>query len=128
MNEEINKEREAREEWLKTLKAGDCVCYRDTYTGYKKILIKKILSSGKIRLMNDDLTDKFGYVKGQGWGSGYSINPITSEINDFFLKKNLLNVISHYNMDNKTIDQLERILLILTEPVKSNLVKDSLNK
>lgn len=91
-----------REEWLKTLKTGDKVANKVYYwsTGYyyEFLEVKSITPKGSIRLTNGVLLNNKGcYSSYERFSSeSYNIEPITDEIMEAVMRRNLENNILDY--------------------------------
>jgi hypothetical protein len=104
------------DDWLKSLKVGDEVCY--TYTAISKRIVMttvaKITPTGKIRTADGKLFDETGFLKeGHGWNcTYYHLSPITDEIRYEIRCRDLLNQTRRIKFPELTNEQLEEIVKI----------------
>lgn len=107
---------EETQEWLKTLKTGDKVCYLtkanniwNRFSYYKYLEVKNITKSGNIRLENGDLI-KIG-------GLSPDIEPITENVKKYNqqvkIKIKLEEKLSKTNVFNLPIEKVIKILKVL---------------
>lgn len=103
-----------RREWVKTLKAGDNVYYKNSYNTVIITKIVKITPTGKVRLDNDDLLDSIGHRRSTGlWGSSYYIFPITPEIIEHVEKASMLKHIKEFDFSKLSLDKMKEIMRIV---------------
>jgi hypothetical protein len=100
------------DDWLKTLKPGDEVCYEYSPLGNKHYVITtvaKITSAGNIKTADGKLFVKGFYIDSGIGRTGYHLMPATDEIRSKIRRSKLiarLEKISFYSLTN---EQLEAI-------------------
>lgn len=113
MERQREEEQKKMEEWLKSLKVGDTVCYRVySWSGsfWRTAKVKKITPTGMLRLEDDTLVNSNGRLK----GSYAEISPLTAEVAEDIRRqtltsevKNLLYKVDKLNPNKLSTEELE---------------------
>jgi hypothetical protein len=101
--------------WLDGLKVGDEVCYHTRYHGYVFETIEKITPTKQIKTKNH--TFKNGYCRTGTWDAGLTLQPITQKVLDTARKSHLYGEIKNTKFEILSLDQLERISIIIKEVI-----------
>ncbi len=105
-----------RNEWIKTLKIGDQVCYNNSPSfskerSYVVTKVKKITPTGRVTLEDDTQFDNTG-CKGSN-SSICFLEPITQEIAVYIKRKRMINKVKQMKIDDLTNEQLIQIIDII---------------
>ncbi len=104
-------EREARQKWLDSLKAGDRVAIQSSNTGsssYSIATLKRVHRGKRSRFD----TEHQSFNADGSWSQGYhweEIGPITDDVREYIKQRRLLTAIGGYNWKAATIEVLERV-------------------
>lgn len=99
------------DDWLKTLKVGDEVCYDTAYISENYVIatVSGITPTGMVRLDNGLLFNKGGFCRDKMRNFRYHLQPVTDEIREKVRRKELLTLIGKFKFVNLTLAQLEAI-------------------
>lgn len=103
-------------EWLNELKVGDQVCYQNFWHGYQFETITKITQTGQIKTDKGN-TFKKG-ISNRGYSNSLHLVPITQIILDAVRRGKLYRELRDFKTGKFSLDQLERIAIILGEENK----------
>jgi hypothetical protein len=100
------------DDWLKSLKVGDEVCYNRLIVGKDYVItpVEKITLTGKIRTENGLLFDNDGFCRDSAFGGHYLLlRPVTEEIREGIRRYEIYKKLKCFNWEKLTTEQLEAI-------------------